>query len=107
MGSMRSPIGGGAYLRLLPYRFTRWSITHLNRRENSPVCIYIHPWELDPEQPRMGGNPSARMRHYFGLGGAETKLRKLLRDFQFCPLGTLVHQLRPAEILPMPVTQGV
>ena len=107
ISSMRSPIGGGAYLRLLPYRFTRWSIAHINRRENSPVCVYIHPWELDPDQPRMGGNLSSRLRHYFGLGGTETKLRKMLRDFKFCPLGALVDQLAPAEILPMPVAQGI
>ena len=97
MGSMRSPIGGGAYLRLLPYAYTRWAIRHLNRQEDSPVCVYIHPWELDPEQPRMGGSLSARARHYFGLGGTETKLRRLVRDLEFCPLGSLISQLRPIE----------
>ena len=105
IGSMRSPIGGGAYLRLLPYRYTRWSIQHLNRHDNSPVCVYIHPWELDPEQPRMHGNLSARMRHYLGLHGTETKLRSLLREFKFCPLGTLLDQLNPAEVLSLPVVQ--
>jgi len=78
IGSMRSPIGGGAYLRLLPYSYTRWSIRHLNERENFPVCVYIHPWELDPAQPRMGGSLSARARHYFGLRGTESKLRRKL-----------------------------
>lgn len=106
VGSVRAPVGGGAYLRLLPYGYTRWSIRHLNRHENSPVCVYIHPWELDPDQPRMGGNLSARVRHYFGLHGTETKLRRLLRDFEFCPLGTLVDQLKLAETLALPVAQG-
>src|SRR5713226_4017146 len=69
IGSKRSPIGGGAYLRLLPYNYTLWSIRYLNQHENFPVCVYIHPWELDPEQPRMGGRVSARARHYFGLRG--------------------------------------
>lgn len=97
IGSTRSPIGGGAYLRLLPYRYTRWSIRYLNRQENSPVCAYLHPWELDPQQPRMGGNLSARARHYFGLRGTESKLKKLLRDFEFCPLGSLINELNPVE----------
>jgi len=82
--SMRSPIAGGAYLRLLPYRFTLWSIRHLNEQEHFPVCVYIHPWELDPQQPRMGGSLSARARHYFGLQGTEAKLKKLMRDVEFC-----------------------
>ena len=97
IGSARSPIGGGAYLRLLPYPYTRWSIRYLNRQENSPVCVYLHPWELDPQQPRMGGNLSARARHYFGLRGTESKLKKLLRDFEFCPLGALINELNPVE----------
>jgi polysaccharide deacetylase family protein (PEP-CTERM system associated) len=97
IGSMRSPIGGGAYLRLLPYTYTRWAIRHLNRHENFPVCVYIHPWELDPQQPRMGGSLSTRARHYFGLQGTESKLRKLVRDVEFCPLATLISQLSPVE----------
>ncbi len=97
MGSKRSPIGGGAYLRLLPYRYTLWSIRHLNQHENLPVCVYIHPWELDSTQPRMGGSLSARARHYFGLRGAESKLRKLVRDVEFCPLASLIGELSPIE----------
>jgi polysaccharide deacetylase family protein (PEP-CTERM system associated) len=97
IGSTRSPIGGGAYLRLLPYRYTRWSIRYVNRQENSPVCVYLHPWELDPQQPRMGGNLSARARHYFGLRGTESKLKKLLRDFEFCPLDALINELNPVD----------
>ena len=99
IGAMRSPIGGGAYLRFLPYTYTRWAIRHLNKQEEFPVCVYIHPWELDPEQPRMGGSLSARARHYFGLRGTETKLRKLLSDMEFCPLGTLVSEMGPVEEL--------
>jgi polysaccharide deacetylase family protein (PEP-CTERM system associated) len=97
IGSMRSPIGGGAYLRLLPYSYTRWSIRHLNEHENLPVCVYVHPWELDPAQPRMGGSLSARARHYFGLRGTQAKLRKLVRDLEFCPLAAVIAQLSPIE----------
>jgi len=99
MGSKRSPIGGGAYLRLLPYSYTLRSIRYLNQHEDSPVCVYVHPWELDPEQPRMGGSLSARARHYFGLGRAETKLRRLIRDVEFCPLAALFSQRSPVEDL--------
>lgn len=95
IGSMRSPIGGGAYLRFLPYSYTRWAIRHLNQHEEFPVCVYIHPWELDPEQPRMGGSLSARVRHYFGLRGTEAKLKKLVSDMEFCPLGTLISEMGP------------
>src|SRR6266446_1365035 len=97
IGSMRSPVGGGAYLRLLAYSYTLWSIRHLNEHENFPVCVYIHPWELDPAQPRMGGSLSARARHYFGLRGTEVKLRKLVRDVEFCPLAAVISQLSPIE----------
>jgi polysaccharide deacetylase family protein (PEP-CTERM system associated) len=99
LGTRRSPIGGGAYLRLLPYSYTLRSIRYLNQHEKLPVCVYVHPWELDPAQPRMGGSLTARARHYFGLGGTETKLRKLLRDLEFCPLGALTDQVRPLEDL--------
>jgi polysaccharide deacetylase family protein (PEP-CTERM system associated) len=83
---MRAPLAGGAYLRLLPYGYTHWGIKYLNASERFPVCVYIHPWELDPGQPRMKGSLSARLRHYFGLRGAEKKLQRLLSDFEFQPL---------------------
>ena len=90
----RAPFAGGAYFRFLPYWYTRWGIRYLNYRESRPVCVYLHPWELDPEQPKMKGGITARMRHYFGLRGTEQKLRRLLHDFDFGPLGTLIEDLR-------------
>ncbi len=96
-GGRRSPFGGGAYFRLLPYWFTRWGIHFLNRSENRSVCVYIHPWELDPEQPRMNGSLTAHIRHYTGLRGTPKKFRKLIHDFEFCPLGTLAAEVTPAE----------
>jgi polysaccharide deacetylase family protein (PEP-CTERM system associated) len=92
IGRRRAPFGGGAYFRILPYWYTRWSIHHINEREGRAVCVYLHPWELDPEQPRMKVEMSARLRHYTGLRRAEGKLRKLLRDFRFCSVGQWLRE---------------
>lgn len=89
----RSPIAGGAYLRLLPYRYTHWAIRYLNEEENRPATVYMHPWELDPEQPRLGVGILARLRHYVGLRSVERKLHRLLCDFEFCPMGVLVSEI--------------
>jgi polysaccharide deacetylase family protein (PEP-CTERM system associated) len=94
LGGARAPIGGGAYLRLLPYWYTRWGIRHINDSEDRSACIYLHPWELDTEQPRMARDLSARLRHYFGLKGTERKLRQLLRDFKVQPLICLIGELQ-------------
>lgn len=99
LAGRRSPLGGGAYLRLLPYWYTRWGIRYLNAREDSPVCVYLHPWEVDPGQPHVNGSMSARIRHTLGLRGLGGKLRRLLRDFEFCPLGALVEELSKTNTL--------
>jgi polysaccharide deacetylase family protein (PEP-CTERM system associated) len=82
-----SPVGGGAYLRLLPYRYTAAGIRHINNREGQPACMYFHPWELDPEQPRIARGLVSRLRTYAGLRGMKSKLDHLLRDFHFSTLG--------------------
>jgi polysaccharide deacetylase family protein (PEP-CTERM system associated) len=103
IGSGRAPLGGGAYLRLLPYSFTRWGISYINNHESRPVCVYLHPWELDSEQPRMKATFSARLRHYLGLRGTEAKVRNLLRDFEFCPLNLHVEQWQSSsQVSPSP-----
>jgi len=95
----RVPIGGGAYFRLLPYWYTRWGIRHINTREDHSACIYLHPWELDLAQPRMAGSLSARLRHYFGLHGAESKFRRLLHDFHVQPLISAIGELKTGSSL--------
>ena len=90
----RSPFGGGAYFRLLPYWYTRWGVSFLNRSERRPVCFYLHPWEIDPAQPRMSGGPTSLLRHYMGLRNTPAKFRRLVFDFEFCPLGALVESVR-------------
>jgi len=107
----RAPLAGGAYLRFLPYWYTHWGIGYLNASENRAACVYLHPWELDPAQPRMQGHLTARLRHYFGLKKAAAKFRRLLADFSFVPMGSVVAELKdrtrsqPAAGLP-PVYLG-
>jgi polysaccharide deacetylase family protein (PEP-CTERM system associated) len=92
LGGRRSPFAGGAYFRFLPYWYTRWGIRFLNERESRRVCVYLHPWEIDPQQPKMKGTLTARLRHYIGLRRTPAKFRKLISDFEFCPLGSLVQE---------------
>lgn len=87
--NMNMPIGGGGYLRLFPYPVTKWAIQHLNQKEKQPAIVYLHPWEVDPEQPRMQGSLLSKFRHYVNLRKTEGTLRKLLKEFQFGPMRSL------------------
>jgi polysaccharide deacetylase family protein (PEP-CTERM system associated) len=84
------PVAGGGYFRLLPYRWTRWGISRLNTKEQRPAVFYLHPWEIDPEQPRLGAGFVSSFRHYRNLHTTEGRLRQLLTDFSFGPLAPLV-----------------
>src|SRR5688572_20196640 len=77
-----APVGGGAYLRLLPYRYTAAGIRKLNA-EKQPACVYFHPWEIDPDQPKLANSMIARMRTYTGLHSMMRKLDRLVTEFQF------------------------
>lgn len=77
------PMGGGGYFRLLPYGWTRRGIRRLNELEGQPAVFYLHPWELDPGQPRLSVGLATRIRHYHNLAATESRLRQLLRDFRF------------------------
>jgi polysaccharide deacetylase family protein (PEP-CTERM system associated) len=99
-GGRRSPLGGGAYFRILPYWYTRWGIGYINKTEGRPACVYLHPWELDSEQPRINAGLAARARHYMGLRGTESKFRRLLRDFEFQSLGSVIEEIRIEASLP-------
>ncbi|MGN6593106.1 MAG: XrtA system polysaccharide deacetylase [Terriglobales bacterium] len=88
LGGRRLPMAGGGFWRLAPLAYTRWGLRQALRQGLQPVC-YLHPWELDPDQPRLGLAPRQRLRHYTGLAGMETKLRRLLREFRCVPLADL------------------
>jgi polysaccharide deacetylase family protein (PEP-CTERM system associated) len=84
------PVGGGGYFRLLPYGATRMLLKRLES-QGSQLVIYLHPWELDPGQPRMHGALMSRARHYLNLDKTEPGLRRLLDDFVFGPIHKVVE----------------
>ena len=75
---------GGGFFRLLPYAFAHWAMGQVNRGDGQPAVFYFHPWEVDPEQPRVAGAPlKSRVRHYTNLGAMAGKLSKLLGNFRW------------------------
>lgn len=86
-------VGGGGYLRLLPYAWTRRALRRINEVEKQPAMVYFHPWELDPDQPRIPAPLRSRFRHYSGLAGMKGKLRRLFRDFGFSTLSRVCESL--------------
>ncbi len=82
IGGIRLPAAGGAYFRQLPYALTRRAFREQSARGNSAV-FYIHPWELDPDQPRLNAPLMARLRHYRGLERTRRRLERLLSEFRF------------------------
>lgn len=87
------PIAGGGYLRLFPYSLTAWAIHHLNNTERQPAMVYLHPWEIDPDQPRIAASWLSRFRHYNNLDSTETKCRQLLDDFSWAPMEEVLSQI--------------
>ncbi|SHJ57293.1 polysaccharide deacetylase family protein, PEP-CTERM locus subfamily [Malonomonas rubra DSM 5091] len=87
LGNRNLPIAGGGYFRLLPYSVTRWGLKRINCKEKQPFVFYLHPWEFDPEQPRMEGcSAKSRFRHYLNLSRTEARFKQLIRDFDFGPI---------------------
>ena len=86
-GGVNLPIAGGGYFRWLPYAWTRWGIRRLNQVEHRPAIFYVHPWEIDPGQPRIACPPLTGLRHYRNLRETEPRLRRLMAEFPFSTLG--------------------
>ena len=97
---LRLPVAGGGYFRLFPYWLTRWGLASINRREQQPFIFYLHPWEIDPEQPRVSAGRLSRFRHYNNLEKCEGRLRRLLSEFNF---GTARDSLVMLGLLPQNV----
>lgn len=87
---LNCPIAGGAYLRVFPPWVIPSGIRRLNRVEGQPAIIYLHPWEVDPDQPRLEGPLTSRVRHYTNLGKTEPRLRRLLEEFSFGTVGDVL-----------------
>lgn len=82
------PVSGGGYFRLYPLKLSLSLLTQVNVRHFAPFMFYIHPWEVDPDQPRLKGSLRSRFRHYQNLKSTERKLDRLLKSFRF---GTLTE----------------
>ena len=89
LGGRNIPIAGGAYFRLFPYTFTKYGLRRINRSGQAAV-FYIHPWELDPDHPRLNLAARIRVPHYRGLSQTVPRLRNLLRDFRFGTVGQVL-----------------
>jgi polysaccharide deacetylase family protein (PEP-CTERM system associated) len=98
---LRLPVSGGGYFRLLPYALTRAGLRRLNGRLTRPFVFYLHPWEIDVGQPRIGGRWLSRFRHYTNIDRCEARLLRLMSEFRFttmrcvlADLGLLAHPLQ-------------
>ena len=104
LGGRRVAAGGGGFFRVLPYGFSRWAIRQVNRAEGRPAVFYFHPWEVDPDQPRVAQAPlRSRFRHYTGLAKMAGKLRDLVHEFRWGRMDMIAHrEAARAGELPVP-----
>jgi polysaccharide deacetylase family protein (PEP-CTERM system associated) len=91
-GPFNLPIAGGGYFRILPYWWTRWGIARVNQVEGRAAVFYLHPWEIDPEQPRLRAGRLSSFRHYRNLDATEGRLRRLLTDFRFGTMDAIIKE---------------
>jgi polysaccharide deacetylase family protein (PEP-CTERM system associated) len=89
------PGAGGGYLRIFPLAYTRWLFRRFETEYRERVVVYLHPWELDPSQPRIQGRLRSRFRHYTNLSQMESRLEFLCRSFSFQPIR---DTMQPQEI---------
>ena len=107
LGGLRMPVGGGGYLRIFPELVTRVGLNAV-ARAGRPFQIYVHPWELDPGQPRLPGRWLSRQRHYRNLDKTEARLARLLKNHRFGTLSAslLAHRARLGHSIPeVPVSR--
>lgn len=101
LGNRVVAAGGGGFFRLLPYRFSHWAITQVNG-DGRPAIIYFHPWEIDPDQPRVADAPlKSKLRHYSKLSAMAGKLERLMGDFRWTRIDALV-EAQAQNLMPFP-----
>lgn len=100
LAGRKLPGSGGGWFRLYPYPLSRWMIKRVNRVDRQPAIFYMHPWEIDPGQPRVAGiDAKTRFRHYLNLGRTEQRLQRLLQDFRWGRMDRIF--LDPAATAPV------
>jgi hypothetical protein len=92
LGGIRIPVSGGGYFRLLPYWVTRAGLRQVNEKRGRPFVFYLHPWEIDPGQPRIAVKWLSRFRHYTNLDRCEERLKRLLGDFAFARITDVLER---------------
>jgi polysaccharide deacetylase family protein (PEP-CTERM system associated) len=95
------PGAGGGYLRILPLAYTHWVFRQVDKECREKVVVYFHPWELDPEQPRIEDKWKSRIRHYTNLHKMKGRVESLLASYSFQPFGELIESRDVAEELPI------
>ncbi|MDX2507510.1 MAG: DUF3473 domain-containing protein [Gammaproteobacteria bacterium] len=90
------PVAGGGYFRLYPYALTRAGLRQVNSRQQ-PFIFYLHPWEIDPDQPKVEAGWFSRFRHYNNLDKCEPRLQRLMKDFQFDTAWQVLNSLGLVE----------
>ncbi len=99
LGGRVIPAGGGGFFRLLPYGVSRWALRQVTGEDQRPAILYFHPWEIDPGQPRVPHAPwRSKVRHYTNLATMGGKLRRLLGDFQWARIDSLVAAERARAV---------
>lgn len=99
-GGQNLPMGGGAYLRIFPLWYMRWGLKQINQVEAAPAMFYLHPWEVDPEQPRLPLSAKSKLRQYTNLDKTHTKLGTLLSEFKFAPAAVAFPELHSSGSQP-------
>jgi polysaccharide deacetylase family protein (PEP-CTERM system associated) len=92
----RIAIGGGGHFRIYPYPLVRTLLRRIEKK-GAPIVFYLHPWEVDPDQPRMAGSRLSRFRHYRNLDKVETRLERLFDDFRFASVREVLPKLAQAQ----------
>ena len=85
------PVAGGGYLRLYPLHLTKAAIKRINKRDRQIAILYLHPWEIDKDQPRLNGCWKSRIRHYINLNSTLPKLKNFIEEFKFKPLSCFLN----------------
>ncbi|MGD9773067.1 XrtA system polysaccharide deacetylase [Diaphorobacter sp.] len=94
------PSSGGGYFRLVPYSISRWMLRRVNIQDYLPAVFYFHPWEIDPDQPRVPGiNFKTRFRHYVNINRMEQRLSCLLSDFRWGRMDDIFLSQNKPEVL--------